>query len=137
MYYLGFLKDNIYDVVLFKSTKIPSKKDYSYFVKVIGPYATEAKAQIAMYSLKREGYKENLIKGLVTKEGIRKSIGLMRKVKILYGKIRKKNPGVKYHDQKFLFYMRELEKYVVGSAPYIQILAKAYAHLQSAKDSRG
>jgi len=47
----------------------------------------------------------------------------------------KGNPGKEYHDQKFMSYLRELEKYTVGSAPYIATLAKAYEHLESAKAS--
>ena len=47
----------------------------------------------------------------------------------------KKNPGKEYHDKKFMRYMRELEKYKVGSEPYIATLAKAYEHLESANDS--
>lgn len=46
-----------------------------------------------------------------------------------------KNPGQNYHDQKFLMYMKELEKYKLGSVPYIGTLAKAYEHLESAKES--
>lgn len=46
-----------------------------------------------------------------------------------------KNPGQSYHDQKFLMYMKELEKYKLGSVPYIRTLAKAYEHLESAKES--
>lgn len=47
----------------------------------------------------------------------------------------KENPGVDYHKQKFLSYIKELEKYVIGSRPYIELLAKAYEHLESMKDS--
>jgi len=47
----------------------------------------------------------------------------------------KENPGVNYHQQKFLFYMSQLEKYVIGSKPYIELLAKAYEHLESAEAS--
>jgi excinuclease UvrABC nuclease subunit len=45
------------------------------------------------------------------------------------------NPGQDYHDQKFIRYMKELEKYVVGSEPYIRTLAKAYENLEAARDS--
>lgn len=47
----------------------------------------------------------------------------------------KSNPGAEYHDRKFLMYMKELEKYKLGSPPYIATLAKAYEHLESAKES--
>ena len=67
-----------------------------------------------------------------------KALRLTRKV-IAYAKEihkdYKENPGQSYHDRKFLAYMKELEKYKVGSQPYIATLAKAYEHLESAKDS--
>src|SRR5574337_1078274 len=46
------------------------------------------------------------------------------------------NPGADYHDRKFIYYMKELEKYAIGSQPYIATLAKAYEHLESARESR-
>lgn len=67
-----------------------------------------------------------------------KALRLTRKV-IAYAKDLRKdyqeNPGQNYHDQKFIQYMKELEKYPVGSVPYIGTLAKAYEHLESAKES--
>lgn len=52
------------------------------------------------------------------------------------GTKRYKNPGESYHMSKFMFYMKELEKYKVGSTPYISTLAKAYEHLQDAEASK-
>jgi hypothetical protein len=46
------------------------------------------------------------------------------------------NPGESYHMSKFMYYMRELEKWKVGSNPYISTLAKAYEHLQDAEKSK-
>lgn len=139
MYYLGFLKNNTTDVVIFKALKRPNHRDYSYFTKVMGPYRSEKSARSGLVALKRGygeyGYSENPIKGLITKDGIRKAIALTKKVMKLYGKIRKKNPGKSYHDQHFLRYIKDLEKYIIGSAPYIATLAKAYEHLESAKAS--
>ena len=137
-YYLGFLKNkkDTDSAVVFKSMVRPDRDSYKYFVHVVGPFDTEKGARIELSVLKRRyGVKENPIKGLVTKDGIRKAIALSRKVKKLYGQIRKNNPGKSYHDRKFLQYMKELEKYVIGSAPYIAVLAKAYDQLESAKDS--
>ena len=141
MYYLGFLKDNTKDVVIFKSIKKPSKGDFSYFTQVMGPYQSEANARKGLIALKKAygeyGYQENPVKesrAQYIKE-VKRAIALTRKVMKLYGKIRKKNPGKSYHDQKFMMFMKDLEKYVVGSAPYIATLAKAYEHLESAKDS--
>jgi hypothetical protein len=48
----------------------------------------------------------------------------------------KTNPGMDYHYNRFLRYMKELDKYVVGSRPYIEALAKAYEHLESIKASK-
>jgi hypothetical protein len=72
----------------------------------------------------------------------RQALALTKKI-IAYGKKLlaheragvKENPGEQYHNRKFLEYLKELEKYKVGSPPYISTLAKAYEHLESAKDS--
>jgi len=67
-----------------------------------------------------------------------KALRLTRKV-IAYAKDLhkdyKSNPGQDYHDRKFMAYMKELEKYKIGSPPYIATLAKAYEHLECARDS--
>lgn len=141
MYYLGFLKENTKDVVVFRAIVKPKKGDYSYFTKVMGPYSSEKMARTGLRALKRVygeyGYQENPVKESRAQylKDVKRAIALTRKVMKLYGTIRKKNPGKNYHDQKFLMYMRDLEKYIIGSAPYIATLAKAYEHLQSAKES--
>lgn len=137
MYYLGFLKSNTRDVVVFKSTVKPKPGDFKYFTGVMGPYRTEKETRKSLQAMRGEGYRENPSQETrkVTKDNIKRMIALSKKVMKLYGQIRKQNPGKSYHDQKFLMYMRDLEKYVIGSAPYIATLAKAYEHLQSAKDS--
>jgi hypothetical protein len=135
-YYIGFLKKDARYAMVFKSIVKPKAQDYTYFVKVIGPYPEEWEAKKTLRDLKHVGWRENPIKGLVTKDGIRKAIALSKKITKLYGVVRRKNPEVGEHQQKFLFYMQELEKYVVGSVPYIRVLARAYAHLQSVKDLR-
>ena len=45
------------------------------------------------------------------------------------------NPGEEYHNKRFIRYMKELEKYELGSQKYIATLAKAYDQLESAHDS--
>jgi hypothetical protein len=57
MYYLGFLKQNTTDVVIFKALKKPQRGDYTYFLKVIGPYSTEERARSDLRNLR--GYREN------------------------------------------------------------------------------
>jgi hypothetical protein len=64
-----------------------------------------------------------------------KAVGITKKLIRAYEAYRKENPGKEYHDKKFLSYIRELEKYKTGSQSYIATLAKAYEHLESAKDS--
>jgi hypothetical protein len=69
----------------------------------------------------------------------KKALALTKKI-VRYAKQlgiheRAENPGESYHDRKFLMYMRELDKYKIGSQPYIATLAKAYEHLESAKAS--
>ena len=136
MYYIGFLKNDPNHAVLFKSVKVPTKTDYRFFVSVSGPYESWRSAKYSLAILKRrDNVKENPIKGLVTKEGIRKAVGLTKKAIKIYGIIRQKNPGENYHTSKFLRYMTELNKYVVGSKEYIAVLAKAYEHLESARVS--
>jgi hypothetical protein len=63
------------------------------------------------------------------------AVRITKKLVRAYEAYRKENPGQNYHDQKFIQYMKELEKYTVGSVPYIGTLAKAYEHLESAKES--
>ena len=64
-----------------------------------------------------------------------KAVGITKKLIRAYEAYRQENPGKAYHDQKFIQHMKELEKYKIGSAPYISTLAKAYEHLESAKES--
>ena len=95
MYYLGFLKHNYKDVIVFQSLKKPVSKDYTYFVRVMGPFATEMEARTALRTLERvqgyQGYKENPSRVTLkeSKENIKRAIALTRKVMKLYGKIRK------------------------------------------------
>ena len=166
MYYLGFLKDNTTDVVIFKAIVKPKKNDYSYFTKVMGPYQSEGNARKGLRALKQAygeyGYRENpskesrasyrkiggvgCQKGHVhsgrrvrsenpLKSSVEKAVRLTKRLIRGYEAFRQENPGKSYHDQKFLRFMGELEKYTIGSSPYIATLAKAYEHLESAKDS--
>jgi len=176
MYYLGFLKQNTKDVVIFKSLKAPKKGDFSYFVRVMGPYSTEDKARTGLSQLKEAygeyGYRENpspasrkrfLKKGIVCgkdhahsgrcakygnplKNSIsdKQALALTKKI-VAYGKklfkheqseLRRGNP-VNEHFDKFIRGMKTLEKYAVGSKPYIDALAKTYADLQVAKAKMG
>lgn len=145
-YYLGFLKKSVRHVVLFRSIVKPKKTDMTYFVKIMGPYATWKEARNDLTILKRElGYKENPSvserqRRFMCAELGRLRAGKKRKTRMTEKQLRdfcrKNNPGEAYHDQKFMRYMKELEKYVIGSAPYIATLAKAYDQLESAKDSQ-
>jgi Protein of unknown function (DUF5661) len=250
MYYLGFLEQNTKDVVIFKSLKAPKKGDFSYFVRVMGPYSTEDKARKGLIHVKEAygeyGYRENpsqesreqyrlqnpavserqrrfmcsdlgrlrsgkrtrttmterqlrdycvksnparvlesqIRRGIIhelehttdreiarkiacdhlredpkyythlakmEKQYIkknylsdRKALALTKKV-IAIGKklfkheqseIRKGNPASEHFD-KFIRGMKTLEKYAVGSKPYIDALAKTYADLQVAKKEMG
>lgn len=136
MYYIGFLSIDLNKMMLFWSDGKPTRQKFPYFGKVVGPYGSEKDARNTMTVVKKAyGYKENPIKGLVTKDGIRKVIALSRRIVKLYGKVRRKNPGEEYHTRKFTQYMRDLEKYKIGSRPYIETLAKAYEQLESARDS--
>lgn len=266
MYYLGFLKHNTKDVVVFQSLKIPRQGDFRYFTGVMGPYGSEREARKSLSAMRGRGYRENPSKvsrarycrerqlspsgfakgsfrtitlgkgekgviacpkghfhsgrcgvgtklqtilhpvgtrgcpvgGLELKKrkrnpfiaesqirigtrhelehttdraiarkiacdhlkedpqyymhlakmekqykknakmSVAKAMKLTKKV-IAYAKdlhsTYKENPGQAYHDQKFIRYMKELDKYKIGSQPYIATLAKAYEHLESAKES--
>lgn len=182
MFYLGFLKRNTKDVVIFRSLKIPKKHDYRYFTRVMGPYGSEGEARKSLSAMRGQGYHENPVKISLSqirrgtnhelehttdraiarkiamdhlKEDPRyythltkmekqyksnpfsaeKAVGITKKLIRAYEAYRQENPGKSYHDQKFIQYMKELEKYKIGSAPYISTLAKAYEHLESAKES--
>lgn len=50
------------------------------------------------------------------------------------GELRQRNPIEARHVQGFIKGIKEVEKYVVGSRPYIEALAKAYSHLEKAKE---
>jgi hypothetical protein len=226
MYYIGFLKKDARHAMVFRSLKIPKATDYTYFVKVIGPYPTEQEANITLGNFKKVGWHDNpavserqrkfmcadlgrLRSGKKTQTGMNerqlrdfcrkrnpahisesqirrgtthelehttdraiarkiacdhlkedpkyythlakmekmykknimsaaKALKLTKKViahsRDIY-KTYKENPGAGYHDRKFLQYIKELEKYKLGSPPYISTLAKAYEHLESAKES--
>lgn len=51
------------------------------------------------------------------------------------GELRRKNPIEARHVQGFIKGIKEVEKYVVGSRPYIEALARAYGHLEQAKEA--
>lgn len=136
-YYIGFLKTSPKHTVVFRSVVKPKKKDLTYFLKIVGPFADEGEAYHCLYELKKDyGVRDNPVKDPITKRDIIRAIGLTRKVVKMYGKIRKKNPGQGYHEQKFVQYMSQLEKYVVGSKLYMMILAKAYEHVKSIRDGK-
>jgi len=137
MYYIGFLKKDARHVMVFKSIKTPKRDDLTYFVKVMGPYGTERTARSRVNLIKRYGYRENPVGEKLQKVvmGADKAVAITKKLIRAYETLRKENPGAGYHDKKFLMYMKELEKYKLGSAPYIATLAKAYEHLESAKES--
>lgn len=204
MYYIGFLKKDARHAMVFKSIVKPKRDDLTYFVHVMGPYATERSARSRVNLIKRYGYRENPVGEKIdkavsyVKRGIRaydafkgnpatserqrrfmcaelgrKRAGKKTRTGMKEGQLRdfckknpaqvishaqalkltkkilgyakklyrheqagvKGNPGAGYHDRKFLMYMRDLEKYKIGSEPYIATLAKAYEHLESAKDS--
>ena len=72
----------------------------------------------------------------------KQALALTKKV-ILFGKkllahekseLRHKNPIEARHVQAFMNGIKQLEKYVVGSQPYIDTLAKAYGHLKQIKE---
>lgn len=165
MYYIGFLKKDARHAMVFKSIKTPKKDDLTYFVHVMGPYATERTARSRVNLIKRYGYRENPVGEKIdkavsyVKRGIRaydafkqknpakvishgQALKLTKKILAYAKKLykheqagTKSNPGAEYHDKKFIRYLKELEKYKVGSEPYIATLAKAYEHLESAKES--
>lgn len=142
MYYLGFLKKDAQHAMVFKSMVKPTPNDLTYFVKVLGPYEDKKEADTLLKNLKAVGWHDNPVKEKLSRKtnmmSPEKALRLTRKV-IVYAKDLhkdyKSNPGAEYHDKKFLYFMRELEKYKIGSPPYISTLAKAYEHLESAKAS--
>jgi hypothetical protein len=132
-YYIGFLKESKKHAVVFKSIVKPKKDDLTYFLKVVGPYSSWDAAKIGLKMFR--GYRENPVTNPVSQDDVREAVQLTKRVYKLYKSVRKGNPGKRYHDQHFIQYMKDLDKYVLGSAPYTATLAKAYEHLQSARDS--
>lgn len=132
MYYIGFLKNDPNHAVLFKSIKKPTREDYRFFISVSGPYGSwrEAKYSLDILKGRDRGIKENPVKYPITKADIKRSVGLTRKLIRMFGTLRKKNPS---NVGKFLTYMQQLEKLVVGSKEYAQVLAKAYQEMQAIK----
>ena len=59
MYYLGFLKHNTKDVVIFRSLKTPKRGDFRYLTGVMGPYITEGEARKSLSAMRGQGYREN------------------------------------------------------------------------------
>lgn len=218
MYYLGFLKHNTKDVVIFRALKRPKQHDYQYFTGVMGPYGSEGEARKSLNAMRGRGYRENPsavsrakycrerqlspsgfakgsfrtitlgrgekgvvacpkgqykhgkcgvgtrlqtilhpvgtrgcpVGGLELKKRMRNSanylsdrqaLALTKKVIALGKKLFKheqseirQNPEEQKHAGRFVAHMKTLEKYAVGSKPYIEALAKAYEHLQAAKE---
>ena len=215
MYYLGFLKHNMRDVVIFRAIVKPQKDSYKYFLHVMGPYPSENQARRVLSAMRTEyPFRENPSKesrakycrerqldphgfakgsfrtirlgakkkgviacakgkyrsgrcgvgmklqtilhpvgtrgcpvgGLELKKRTKNPISHAQALKltkkiVAFGKkllahevagVRKGNPATP-HLRKFLSHMNTLEKYVVGSKPYIEALAKAYEHLQAVK----
>jgi hypothetical protein len=136
MYYLGFLKTNTKDVVIFKSIKKPHKKDYNYFTGVMGPYGSEVEARKSLSAMRGRGYRANPAKYMSDKQALaltKKMIAVGKKLlKHERSEIRR-NPEEKEHVSQFLHHMKTLEKYALGSKPYIETLAKAYEHMQAVK----
>ncbi len=50
-------------------------------------------------------------------------------------KRRKRNPGEEYHNRKFREHLKQTEIWKLGSPSYLIELGRAYAHLESARDS--
>jgi hypothetical protein len=178
MYYLGFLKRDMRHVVVFRAIVKPKPGDYTYFLKVIGPYITEQEARNDLRHMR--GYRENpatserqrkfmcaelgrLRSGKRTQTTMtekqvrdfcrkknpakylsdRQALALTKRVMAAGKKLLRherseirRNPEEQKHVDKFIEHMKTLEKYVVGSKPYIEALAKAYEHVQVAKRGR-
>lgn len=131
MYYIGFLKNDVRHAVLFKSLKTPKRGDFTYFVSVSGPYNSWRHAKYTLDVLKESyGVKENPVKNKITSKDVTKYTGLTKKVISMYNALRRKNPERIEHEGKFLRHISQLEKYVVGSKEYIDVLAKAYKEIK-------
>lgn len=144
MWYVGFLGVDLNRMVVFSDEQTPTKRKYPYLGKVLGPYVEEWEARNTMKVLRRGyGYVENPAYSERQRKFMCAELGRLRsgkrtKTKMTGRQLRdycKKNPGEAYHNRKFLSYIADLEKYKVGSQPYIVTLAKAYEHLESSMDS--
>lgn len=121
MHYIGFLKNDLNVMMYFTSKTKPTRHTHGYFGKVLGPYDSEIDARNTMNVLKRGyGYRENPCRCNPLRRGKRKS-----------------NPGEQYHNTMFMRYLKESDKYKIGSPQYVATIAKAYEHLKSAQASVG
>lgn len=129
MYYIGFLKNDPRHAVLFKSVETPTKKNYAYFVAVSGPYNSWRAAKYSLEVLKdSDKVKENPVKNRLIKKEVVRATALTKKLIRMFGVIRKHNPGA---TGRFLQYMKQLEKFVIGSKEYAEVLAKAYKEIET------
>lgn len=111
-HYIGFLKTDLNKMLYFTSEKKPTRFTHWYFGKVLGPYESESGALNTMGVLKRGyGYRSNPVRGKRT--------------------TRRKNPGEDFHVRKFIKFMKELDKYELGSCKYQITLAKANEHMRA------
>lgn len=154
MYYIGFFETDMNKMMMFYSPSKPTKREFSYFGKVLGPYKSEQDVKNTMKVLQRTygystyGYRPNPMKVASHKQ----ALGMIQKVMKYAKKLMKhelhgmvgskckackykKNPGEQYHNQKFMTYLRDSDKFKIGSQQYIEAIAKAYEHLKSAQDS--
>lgn len=133
MYYIGFLKKNANCAFVFKSYIKPKSGTHHWFKKILGPYPTETEANTLLSNLKSVGWRDNPV-AETNMMSASKAMKLTRKVishaRDLYSTY-KENPGRVYHEREFRLFMKDLEKYKIGSPPYIQALARAFEHLKS------
>jgi hypothetical protein len=47
----------------------------------------------------------------------------------------RRNPGEEWHNRRFMEWLRESDKYKLGSIPYISAIARAYENLEAAQES--
>lgn len=188
MYYIGFFKHNIKKMMMFYSSKKPTRKQYPFFGNVMGPYdEQEAEETISIlvntYKFKKNPASTERQRKFMCAELGRKRAGKRTKTKMtdtqlsdfcrishkhnpacnpkvishrqalvlakkmwqyaekLYRheqagvKKYESNPGEQYHNREFMKFLKESDKYKVGSTPYIAAIAKAYEHLRSAQES--
>ena len=137
-YYVMKYGGGRYTSVAWYPTKAEAQKEVDHIMMIGAWSGKEPKIEKHVEG----GYGKKYVRNPARVISDKQALALTRKViaagKKLFlhekGELRRKNPIEARHVQGFIKGIKEVEKYVVGSRPYIEALARAYTHLEKAKE---